>query len=247
MMTDMKNRNTNRTLLIVFETAAVVALLALCLMSMRDGDVLVFGSFGVHSFLIFIFSLVYSSSDAFMNTDRLFIKRFALASIVADLVVCTSRTDCVFVLPLVGTYRTKILVFLILFQLVNLLGSVIFCRKYTSKSVMQYKILSSLLCILLMIPIPYSGNILHTLTSMMGLLPVCALVVGIVYGCLAQIADPGQDAAPLRNLSLLAILASESLSLAEPSILYASISSGLLFAALIWVIIVERVNARHFR
>lgn len=82
---------------------------------------------------------------------------------------------------------------------------------------------------------------------MMGLLPVCALVVGIVYGCLAQIADPGQDAAPLRNLSLLAILASESLSLAEPSILYASISSGLLFAALIWVIIVERVNARHFR
>lgn len=247
MMTVMKNRNTNRTLLIIFESAAVLALLVLCLMSMKDGNVLVFGSFGVHSILIFIFSLVYSSSDAFMNTDRLFIKRFALASIVSDLVTCASRTDCVFVLPLVGAYRTKILIFLLLFQLVNLLGSVIFYKKYTSKSVKQYKVLSSLLCFFLTLTIHYSGSYLHTLRSMVTFLPACALAAGIVYGSLAQIADPGQDAAPLRNLSLLAILAAESLGLAEPSILNASISSGLLFAALIWVIIVEKVNAQHFR
>lgn len=243
----MKNKNTNKTILIALESIASLTVLILCLLSMGGGEVLVFGALGLHTVLIFAFSLVYSSSDAFMNTDRLFVKRFALASILSDLVMASSRTDCVFTLPLIGAYRTKIIIFLILFQLANLLGTVIFYKKYTSKGVSYYKRLSTVLCFFILLIIPYSGSLFHTLRSLVAFLPITALAVGIVYGCFAQIADPGQDAAPLRNLSLLAILSAEILELSDVTLVSVSVTSGLLLVALIWVIIVERVNARHFR
>ncbi len=243
----MKNKNTNKTILIALESIASLTVLILCLLSMRGGEVLAFGALGLHTILIFAFSLVYSSSDAFMNTDRLFVKRFAFASILSDLVIASSRTDCVFTLPLIGAYRTKIIIFLILFQLANLLGTVIFYKKYTSKGVRYYKSLSTVLCFFILLIIPYSGSLFHTLRSLVAFLPITALAVGIVYGCFAQIADPGQDASPLRNLSLLAILSEEILELSDVTLVSVSVTSGLLLAALIWVIIVERVNARHFR
>lgn len=243
----MRTRNNKRTILIFFESAAALAVLIISLMSMTEGDVVFFSGLASHTILIFVFSLVYSSSEAFMNTDRLFVKRFALASIISDLVTGSSRSDCVFTLPIVNVYRTKIMVFLVFFQLANLLGTVLFYRKYTNKGVRYYKWLSSLLCLFLAMIIPYTGSLDHTLKSLMTALPIAATSAGIAFGCIAQIANPGQDTAPLRNLGLLAILAAEFLQFQEATIVTSIVIPALLLAALVWVIIVEQVNARRFR
>lgn len=243
----MRNRNTNKMVLIISEAAATLAVLIICLMSMENGSVMAFSGLAAHSILIFIFSLVYSSSEAFMKTDRLFVKRFALASILSDIITAGSRKDCVFSISLVSAFNTKLMLFLVFFQLANLLGTVIFYRKYTNKGVRYYKFFSTLICVFLAYIIPYTGSLNHTLNNIMAALPIGAAAVGIAFGCFAQLANPGQDTAPLRNLALLAILAAEFLQFEETTIVTSIVIPMLLLVSLVWVIIIERLNARHFR
>ncbi|MCR4676906.1 MAG: hypothetical protein K5634_06730 [Sphaerochaetaceae bacterium] len=238
-------KNTGKTLLIAVEILFCAGVVYLCFDNINRTNYLVYASYAAHSVLILIFSLVFSSSENFVNTDLLFVKRFALFSIISDGVVVSRMNAPYYGVKVIDSLYSAIMICLIMLQLTNLLGSILFSRKSNPKSARKYKFLTTLFCLVFPVITPYCGSFETTLNQAFVMIPVLALLLSIVFGIIAQFFNPEREALPVRNLCLIAILTGEILQFFPFSVTGFVVCVLLLFISLVWVIIFERVNNRR--